>query len=125
MWIDGVKAGEWGGIRWRSDDTLRVNALALWHYVTDDNYAAGQTQQTVWFDDVVVSTQYVACAGSQPDGGTPADGGKPGDAGADAGGGASPAASSGQKNSCGCGASTPAALAVAAALASARRRRSR
>ena len=62
MWVDGKLIGEYGGIRWRSDMDLKVNALWLEHY----GYDAGDPtksywglQQTVWFDDVVVAKSYI------------------------------------------------------------------
>jgi hypothetical protein len=102
LFIDGVMVGEWSGIRFRTDDALKLNSLGLWHYVTDDVYAAGQTEQTLWFDDVVVSTAPIGCGGSEsvdagtPDSGssTPADAGEtstPGSSGGASGGTAGPA----------------------------------
>ena len=98
FWVDGTMAGSWGDITWRTDPALQWNALALWHYVTDDNYRPGQTQQTVWFDDVIVSSAPIGCGpGSPPPPGTDAgpggttDAAPAGDAGgtggADGGGG--------------------------------------
>lgn len=61
LWVDGSQVGQWPGIRFRTDDALKVNSLGLRHYVTDDVYASGQTEETVWFDDVVVSTAPIGC----------------------------------------------------------------
>jgi MYXO-CTERM domain-containing protein len=70
LWIDGVQAGEWSGIRWRTDDSLKINSVGLWHYVTSDSYAAGQSEQTIWFDDVVISTMKIGCGGPPGSGGS-------------------------------------------------------
>jgi hypothetical protein len=136
MWIDGAKVGEWNNISWRTDDTLKVNALALFHYVTDDNYAGAQTQKTVWFDDIVVSTQPIGClvGGNSPDAGsgpsdsgtgnTRADGaagsGEDGAAGSGtdgAAGGGTDGGGTGVSGSCGCAAGADAsALALFASF---------
>jgi len=62
MWVDGRPAGEFTGIRWRTDGDVKINCLWLEHY----GYDAGdptkrywQAEQTVWFDDVVVATRYI------------------------------------------------------------------
>jgi hypothetical protein len=62
MWVDGKPAGEFTGIRWRTNSELKVNCLWLEHY----GYDAGdptkqywQDQQSVWFDDVVVAREYI------------------------------------------------------------------
>ena len=44
------------GFRWRTDERLRVNFLWLLFYVTD---APAGHVSTVWFDDLVVATEYV------------------------------------------------------------------
>jgi hypothetical protein len=54
VWLDGVLYQHWHGFRWRTaaDVTLkRVGLLCYVHQARRDN--------TVWFDDVVVSTGYV------------------------------------------------------------------
>jgi hypothetical protein len=98
LWFNGEQAGEWSNIRFRTDDALKINALGLWHYVTDDSYAAGQTQQTIWFDDVVVSRGPIGCGGSVDGGGVGGTGGSSGSAGtagATSGGSAGTGASGG------------------------------
>jgi hypothetical protein len=75
LWIDDVQAGEWTGIRWRTDDALKINSVGLWHYVTSDSYAPGQTEQTIWFDDVVISTAKIGCGGPAGSGGAGGSGG--------------------------------------------------
>jgi len=103
LWIDGAQVGEWSGIRYRTDDALKINSLGLWHYVTDDVYASGQTQETVWFDDVVVSTSPIGCQRSGGSGGSSvgAGGNGSGGAGTGASGGGSRATSTGAGTSAG------------------------
>lgn len=62
MWIDGKLVGEFPNIRWRTDMDLKVNALWLLHYGYDPGDPTKQywgDSQTVWFDDIVVATEYV------------------------------------------------------------------
>jgi len=98
LWIDGVEVGQWSGIRFRTDDALKINSLGLWHYVTDDVYASGQTEESVWFDDVVVSTAPIGCgAASAGSGGVAGSGGSStgGSGGASNGSGGAAAAATG------------------------------
>ncbi len=62
LWVDGQLVGEFTGIRWRTDQDLKINSLWLEHY----GYDAGdptkrfwKASQTVWFDDVVVARRYI------------------------------------------------------------------
>lgn len=57
FWIDGVKAGDFKGIRWRSDNALKINAFWLLYYVTGN--VAKNAVNRVRFDDIVVATRYV------------------------------------------------------------------
>lgn len=62
LWVDGKLAGEFTGIRWRSDLDLKVNCLWLQHYGYDGGDPTrqfGKESQSVWFDDVVVATEYI------------------------------------------------------------------
>ena len=62
MWVDGRLAGEFTGIRWRSDMDLKVNCLWLEHYGFDPGDPTKQywkERQTVWFDDIVVAKEYI------------------------------------------------------------------
>ena len=62
MWVDGTLVGEFTGIRWRSDLELKVNCLWLEHYGYDPGDPTKQfwkESQSVWFDDVVVATDYI------------------------------------------------------------------
>ncbi len=62
MWLDGKLIGHFKGIRWRSDADLKVNCFWMLHYGNDGSDPTKghpKETQTVWFDDVVVSTKYV------------------------------------------------------------------
>jgi hypothetical protein len=62
MWVDGKLAGEFTGVRWRTDPDLKVNCLWLEHYGYDEGDPTKQfwkEKQTVWFDDIVVATRYI------------------------------------------------------------------
>jgi predicted amidohydrolase len=62
MWVDGKLAGEFTGLRWRSDLDLKVNCLWLEHYGYDEGDPTKQfwkDNQAVWFDDVVVARRYI------------------------------------------------------------------
>lgn len=62
MWINGQLAGEFTGIRWRTDPDLKVNCLWLEHYGYDDSDPTKEywgDNQTVWFDNIVVATRYI------------------------------------------------------------------
>ena len=60
-WIDGKKCGEFRDINWRSTDALKVNKvqLSLWLDPASYTRTGGGTTRTVWYDDVVVATQYI------------------------------------------------------------------
>lgn len=60
FWIDGLPALEVDGMRWRDVPELQLNKAWLMHYI-----AAGDADQSnpVWFDDMVVSTDYIGCDG--------------------------------------------------------------
>ena len=67
FWIDGKLAGRFTGIRWRSTNDLKINKLWLEHYIGIGGGAPFEAKayypngkfNRVWFDDVVVATQYV------------------------------------------------------------------
>ena len=62
MWVNGKQVSTHTGIRWRSDLDLKVNCLWLEHYGYDDGdptKAYWKKSQSVWFDDVVVATDYI------------------------------------------------------------------
>ncbi len=56
-WIDGVLRGHWKGINWRSDASLKANAFTLESYVTDR--WTKNPVNIVWFDQVVIASEYV------------------------------------------------------------------
>lgn len=60
-WIDGKKCGEFRNISWRSTDTLKVNKVQISLWLEPSGYAraGGGTSRTVWYDDVVVATEYI------------------------------------------------------------------
>jgi hypothetical protein len=58
FWIDGKQMAHHTGINWRSDGKLKLNTLWLMLYVTDAS-AKKNKVNTVWFDDVVVATEYI------------------------------------------------------------------
>jgi len=62
MWLDGRRIAEFTGLRWRFSPQLKINCLWLQHYGMDESdptRAYWPEQQTVWFDDVVVATEYI------------------------------------------------------------------
>jgi hypothetical protein len=62
MWLDGKLVGEFTGIRWRNDMDLKVNCFWMEHYGYDEGDPTKQywkDTQAVWFDDVVVATEYI------------------------------------------------------------------
>lgn len=62
MWLEGRRVAEFNGLCWRLSPGLKINCLWLQHYGMDDSdptRAHWPERQTVWFDDVVVATQYI------------------------------------------------------------------
>lgn len=64
FWIDGKGIGRWGGIRWRTSEDLAVNGVWLLYYITDTAVKQNKVQNPrkdshVYFDDIVVATEYV------------------------------------------------------------------
>lgn len=60
-WIGGVKSGEFRRINWRSAESLKLNKvwLTLWLENNEFIQNGGGTTRTVWYDDVVIATQYI------------------------------------------------------------------
>ncbi|MBL7134281.1 MAG: hypothetical protein ISS78_09300 [Phycisphaerae bacterium] len=58
VWIDGRKHAHHHGINWRSSEKLKINSIWLMLYVTAHS-AKKNKVNTVWFDDVVVATEYI------------------------------------------------------------------
>ncbi len=57
FWIDGKLMGHWKGYNWRTNSKLRANALSLESYITD-RWTKNRFN-TVYFDNVVVASEYV------------------------------------------------------------------
>lgn len=57
FWIDGKLVGDFPGIEWRTAAALKINAFTLMSYVTD-RWTKQKTNR-VFFDDVVVATEYI------------------------------------------------------------------
>jgi hypothetical protein len=58
FWVDGRKVGDFEGIAWRSTADLKVNAFWLLSYITEHSAKTNKVNR-VWFDDVVVATEYI------------------------------------------------------------------
>ncbi len=54
FWVDGKELYRQGGFRWRDSDILRINSLTLDVYIHQ-----ARQDNTCWFDDVVISTEYI------------------------------------------------------------------
>jgi hypothetical protein len=95
FWIDGVLTGDFPNLRFRTIDAVRARYAILASYSSQQN-----PNKTLWYDDVVVATEYVgpmstggaAGAGGSAGGGT---GGVGGDATGGAGGSAGSSTSGG------------------------------
>ena len=62
MWLDGKLVGDFPNIRWRDDAAVKVNCFWLQHYGYDESDPTRQyhkQRQAVWFDDVVIATEYI------------------------------------------------------------------
>lgn len=77
MWIDGELHLHYQGLRWRSSEAVRLKRAGVLCYVH-----AAERDNTVWFDDVVVSTGYIGTGGVEVAKPTPAAGQEPGKVGA-------------------------------------------
>jgi hypothetical protein len=65
FWVDGELYGRFEGFRWRTTDKLKINSFWLLYYNTDqpaqhnnDPHPKSRVMQ-VWFDDIVVATEYI------------------------------------------------------------------
>ncbi len=75
FWVDGEPYGRFSGFRWRTTDKLKLNSFWLLFYNTDqparhnkDPKPASRVME-VWFDDVVIATEYVGPVRGRPRGG--------------------------------------------------------
>ncbi len=61
FWVDGTLALEQRGMHWRDIPDVQLNKAWLMHYI-----AGGDADRSnrVWFDDMVVSTEFIGCAGA-------------------------------------------------------------
>jgi len=61
FWLDGKKVAHHKEINWRSSAKLKLNGLWLMLYVTDRSATDAKPGKVnrVWFDDVVVATEYI------------------------------------------------------------------
>jgi hypothetical protein len=72
FWVDGELYGHFKGFRWRTTDKLKINSFWLMFYNTDQ--AAQQNRDPnpqsrvmeVWFDDIVIATEYVGPIRGKP-----------------------------------------------------------
>ena len=60
-WINGVQRGEFRGINWRQAESLKLNKVWLTLWLENESYqqSGGGATRTVWYDDVVVATEYI------------------------------------------------------------------
>jgi len=72
FWVDGQLYGRFGGFRWRTTDKLKINSFWLLFYNTDqparhnrDPHPEGRVME-VWFDDVVIATEYIGPVYGKP-----------------------------------------------------------
>ncbi len=78
FWIDGKLVGQFKGIHWRSTDLLKLNSFWL-QYDVDDSTAKHNNDPTpkdreyeIWFDDVVLATEYIGPVQGKPKNGVKA-----------------------------------------------------
>lgn len=72
FWVDGELYGWFDGFRWRTTDKLKINSFWLLFYNTDqparhnkDPKPESRTME-VWFDDVVIATEYIGPVAGRP-----------------------------------------------------------
>ncbi|NQU24656.1 MAG: hypothetical protein HQ567_25520 [Candidatus Nealsonbacteria bacterium] len=72
FWVDGELHGHFKGIRWRTTDKLKINSFWLLYYNTDQPARHNKDPKPdsrvmeVWFDDVVVATEYIGPVHGRP-----------------------------------------------------------
>jgi hypothetical protein len=74
FWVDGKRIGHFQGIRWRATDKLKLNSFWLLYYVSEavakeSNEKYPGRVYEVWFDDIVVATEYIGPVQGRPKGG--------------------------------------------------------
>lgn len=76
FWINGALCGWFDGFRWRTTDKLKINSFWLLFYNTDQPARHNKDphpetrQMEVWFDDIVLATEYIGPVQGRPAGGT-------------------------------------------------------
>ena len=71
FWVDGKLLGHFKGIRWRSTEKLKLNSFWLLYYVSEqvakesNGKDPGRVYE-VWFDDIVVATDYIGPVQGKP-----------------------------------------------------------
>jgi hypothetical protein len=58
LWVDGVLVGHHDAIRWRDDPALLLNHFIVWNY-----YPETEIPHSIWFDDLVISTEPIGLLG--------------------------------------------------------------
>jgi len=72
FWVDGELYGRFEGFRWRTTDKLKINSFWLLFYNTDQPARHNQDPHPesrvmeVWFDDIVLATEYVGPVYGRP-----------------------------------------------------------
>ena len=75
FWVDGELYGHFDGFRWRTTDKLKINSFWLLYYNTEqpaqhnkDPHPESRVME-VWFDDIVIATEYIGPVQGRPAGG--------------------------------------------------------
>jgi len=72
FWVDGELYGHFKGFRWRTTDKLKINSFWLLFYNTDQPARHNRDPNPesrvmeVWFDDIVIATEYVGPVYGKP-----------------------------------------------------------
>lgn len=72
FWVDGELYGRFEGFRWRTTDKLKINSFWLLFYNTDQPARHNKDPRSesrvmeVWFDDVVIATEYIGPVRGRP-----------------------------------------------------------
>ncbi len=75
FWVDGELYGRFDGFRWRTSDKLKINSFWLLFYNTEQPARHNKDPKPesrimeVWFDDVVIATEYIGPVSGKPKGG--------------------------------------------------------
>jgi hypothetical protein len=72
FWVDGKLVGHFKGIRWRSTELLKLNSFWLQYDVCENSAkhnndpSPKEREYEVWFDDVVLATDYIGPVQGKP-----------------------------------------------------------